>query len=87
MLEELKRNLKYTISKDKNKTLYTFETDTYLMAKDCLNGRGKNKTNNVDNCIMLCDNCHDNVVHKNQKKYRPILNEMIRNGSDRKWKQ
>ena len=42
-----------------------------------IDGRGKDLTNNVDNCIMLCENCHLNVVHKNQKKYRPILKEMI----------
>lgn len=44
-----------------------------------IDGRGKDLTNNIDNCIMLCENCHLNVVHKNQKKYRPILKEMIRN--------
>jgi len=45
-----------------------------------IDGRGKDLTNNVDNCIMLCENCHLNIVHKNQKKYRPILKEMIKNG-------
>ena len=30
------------------------------------------------NCIMLCQNCHLNIVHKNNKKYRPILKEMIK---------
>lgn len=38
-----------------------------------IKGRGKNLTNNIDNCIILCHNCHHNIVHKNQKKYRPIL--------------
>ena len=42
-----------------------------------IDGRGKDLTNNVDNCIILCENCHLNIVHKNQKKYRPILKEMI----------
>ena len=41
-------------------------------------GRGKDKTDNPDNCIMLCQNCHLNVVHKNNKKYRPILLEKIK---------
>ena len=45
-----------------------------------IDGRGKDLTNNVENCIILCENCHLNVVHKNQKKYRPILKEMIKNG-------
>ena len=44
-----------------------------------INGRGKNLTNNVDNCIMLCNTCHNERVHKNQKKYRPILLEKVRN--------
>lgn len=43
-----------------------------------IRGRGKGLTNDVDNCIMLCRHCHLEVVHKNQKKYRPILMEMIR---------
>lgn len=41
-------------------------------------GRGKDLTDNPDNCIMLCRNCHLEVVHKNQKKYRPILLEKVR---------
>ena len=40
-------------------------------------GRGKDLTNNVDNCILLCANCHLNIVHKNQKKYRPILQKIV----------
>lgn len=44
-----------------------------------IDGRGKDLTNNINNCIFLCENCHLNIVHKNQKKYRPILKEMIKN--------
>ena len=36
-------------------------------------GRGKYLTDNYRYCLMLCNNCHQNIVHKNQKKYRPIL--------------
>lgn len=39
-------------------------------------GRGKYLTNNYKYCLMLCRNCHHNVVHKNLKKYRPILLEI-----------
>lgn len=39
-------------------------------------GRGKDKTNNIDNCIMLCMNCHLNIVHKNNKYYREYLNNL-----------
>ena len=35
----------------------------------------KDLINNVDNCIMLCDNCH-RLVHSNKKKWQPILIEM-----------
>ena len=42
-----------------------------------INGRGKGKTNNIDNCIMLCCYCHLEIVHKSNKKWRIILNEMI----------
>lgn len=40
-----------------------------------INGRGKDLTDNPENCVMLCMKCHLEVVHKNQKKYRPILLE------------
>lgn len=42
-----------------------------------INGRGKNKTNNINNCIMLCAYCHLELVHKSNKKWRMILNEKI----------
>ena len=42
-----------------------------------INGRGKGKTDNIDNCIMLCAYCHLEIVHKSNKKWRIILNEMI----------
>lgn len=41
-------------------------------------GRGKNLTDNIENCIILCQNCHLNIVHKNNKKYRPILIDLIK---------
>ena len=41
-----------------------------------INGRGKGLTNNPLNCVMLCEDCHLEVVHGNQKKYRPILNSL-----------
>ena len=58
-----------------------------LKDKDCkgklvlhhINGRGKGRTNNIDNCIMLCNHHHSEVVHKNNKKYRPILQEIVKN--------
>ena len=40
-----------------------------------IHGRGKNLTDNPMNCIMLCDT-HHRIVHKNLKKWRPILDKM-----------
>jgi hypothetical protein len=36
-------------------------------------GRGRNLTDNYRYCIMLCEKCHNEIVHQNNKKYRPIL--------------
>lgn len=35
----------------------------------------KDLINDINNCIMLCDNCH-RLVHNNKKKWQPILIEM-----------
>lgn len=35
----------------------------------------KDLINNIDNCIMLCDDCHK-LVHSSKKKWQPILLEM-----------
>lgn len=42
-----------------------------------IHGRGRNKTNDPNNCIMLCVDCHLIKVHGNQKKYRPILEQIV----------
>lgn len=47
-----------------------------------INGRGRFKTNNINNCIMLCSHCHLEVVHKSNKKWRMILNEMLGGTND-----
>lgn len=50
-----------------------------------IHGRSRLKTNDIDNCIMLCADCH-RMVHGNQKKWQPKLEEIIdgyhRNGQD-----
>lgn len=42
-----------------------------------IDGRGKDKTDDPMNCIMLCNYCHLEVVHKNNKYWRVKLKEMI----------
>ncbi len=38
----------------------------------------KDLINDINNCIMLCDNCH-RLVHNNKKKWQPILLKMNKN--------
>jgi len=38
-----------------------------------IRGRGRFLTDDPTNCVMLCNDCHENKVHGNLKKYRPIL--------------
>ena len=42
-----------------------------------INGRGKGKTDNPNNCILLCRTCHLEKVHMNNKYWRKRLNEII----------
>lgn len=35
----------------------------------------KDLINDINNCIMLCENCH-RIVHSNKKKWQPILLDM-----------
>ena len=42
-----------------------------------IDGREKNKTDNPNNCIMLCSYCHLEIVHKNNKYWRGKLKEMV----------
>lgn len=42
-----------------------------------IDGRGKDKTDDPNNCIMLCCYCHLEVVHKNNKYWRKKLKEMV----------
>ena len=42
-----------------------------------IDGRGKDKTDDPNNCIMLCQYCHLEVVHKNNKYWKIKLKEML----------
>ena len=41
-----------------------------------IDGRSRLKTNDVNNCVMLCYICHQRV-HENQKRFRPLLRRYI----------
>lgn len=83
--KDIKKRKMETVSKDTYQKV--FETckgkcvlcgTTRNLELHHINGRGKNLTDNPDNCVMLCLNCHHNVVHANQRKYRPILQKIVR---------
>ena len=42
-----------------------------------IEGRGKDKTDDPNNCIMLCNHCHLEVVHKNNKYWKVKLKELV----------
>ncbi len=42
-----------------------------------IDGRGKDKTDNPNNCIMLCSHCHLEVVHKSNTFWKQKLKEMV----------
>lgn len=48
-----------------------------------INGRGRGKTDDPANGIMLCEDCHLQAAHTNNTKYRPILNQ-IAQGREKK---
>lgn len=41
-----------------------------------INGRGVGKTDDPDNCVIVCRNCHERIHEKNEI-YRPYLNRYI----------
>ena len=41
-----------------------------------IDGRSRTKTNDLNNCVMLCYLCHTRV-HQNQKRYKPYLKDYI----------
>ena len=36
----------------------------------------KSKINDINNCIMLCNECHL-MIHENKKKWQPILLKLV----------
>lgn len=50
-----------------------------------IEGRSRTRTNDPDNCVMLCRECHERV-HQDQRRFRPKLKEYVerkkKNGND-----
>lgn len=65
----------YVYTRDKGKCVICGSNE--LIQLHHINGRSKTKTNDINNCVILCNNCHHNVVHANNKYWRPKLNEYI----------
>ena len=53
--------------------------DTMARTPSYKSADGKYLTDEPTNCVMLCHDCHHNVVHGNLKKYRPILLDIASN--------
>jgi hypothetical protein len=82
---------KEEVSEKTYKMVFNRDKQCRLKNSDCkgtlqlhhINGRGKGRTNSVDNCIMLCDHHHNEKVHKENKKYRQILKFLIETGNQK----
>lgn len=80
--ETVKDSLYYNVfTRDGGRCQLCGRTDTLQLHH--IYGRGKGLTNKPSNCIMLCMCCHLYRVHQNQRKYRPLLQEII----DKKYKK
>ena len=72
-----KHTYEYVYTRDGGKCVLCYSNQQLQLHH--INGRSKTLTNDVNNCVMLCNNCHHNVVHQNNKHWRPILNNYIAN--------
>ena len=80
-----KKHKRETVSKDTYRTVYNACKGKCVLCGTTQNlqlhhiySRGKDLTNKIENCVMLCMDCHLYRVHRNLKYYRPILNEITK---------
>lgn len=64
----------YVYDRDKGICVLCGRPDVHLHH---IMSREKDNINDVNNAVLLCYSCHLNIVHKNLKKYRPILKQYI----------
>lgn len=73
-----KKTYNYVIERDKYCCRLCGNTNWIQLHHILYRSQRKDLINDVNNCIMLCDNCH-RLVHNNKKKWQPILIEMNKN--------
>lgn len=70
-----KETYNYVIERDKYCCRLCGSTNWLQLHHILYRSQRKDLINDVNNCIMLCDDCH-RLVHKNKKKWQPILLQM-----------
>jgi len=71
----LKETYDYVIKRDNYSCRLCGSTNWIQLHHIYYRSQRKDLINDIDNCIMLCDDCH-RLVHSNKKKWQPILLEM-----------
>lgn len=74
-----KETYNFVRTRDRNRCVLCHRHgDYYQLHLHHIHSRGKQLTNDVNNCVMLCVDCHKYKAHGNSKKYSKILDEYIR---------
>ena len=71
----LKETYDYVIKRDNYSCRLCGSTNWIQLHHIYYRSQRKDLINDIENCIMLCDDCH-RLVHSNKKKWQPILLEM-----------
>lgn len=80
-----KETYNFVLQRDKNRCVLCHRSgDYYKLHLHHIHSRGRQLTNDVNNCVMLCVDCHMNKAHKNSIKYSRILDEYIRKATNDK---
>lgn len=72
-----KKTYNTVFERDKGKCRLCEKINNLALHHIVYRSQDKSRINDVTNCIMLCTECHL-LVHSNKKKYKPILEELIK---------
>ncbi len=75
MIKVSKETYNYVLKRDRKCVLCPRMTELEL--HHILGRNNRSLINDVDNCVLLCKYCHKKV-HNNQRAYRPLLQEYIK---------